>query len=292
METGALVNERQWLERLRRAPSPLIARQLAAAGIRAADFELQDLSRLPSVAPGDLRLERGADGLARQRLADAQAPIRLGTCERAGAAIVVTFTTADLERAAVYGARAFAAAGIERGMKVANTLEGGLETPGSLIVGDALERLGALDVPLGPVRDAASAAAMAQLVRRIGIDVLITSDASGSALLAALAAAPPPSWRGTIWLGPERSPAIVDRWRRRWISLPEISVFLAVECALGALHLDPAVHVELRDGELEWSALGGDAPLLAYRPGLALRIAQQECRCADPRLVVDIADPI
>jgi len=284
------VSDAPWLERVRRSPSPLIARQLAAVGVRAADFEPGHLPRLPTVAPHDLRLRRGGDPIADVRLADAATPVRLGACERAGETIVVTFTAADLDRVASYGARALGAAGVARGMKVANTLDGGIETPGSLILGDALERLGALDVPLGPVRDTAAAQAMARLVDRIGIDVLITSDASGAALVAALEQTPASisSWRGTIWLGAEERRAGADRWWRRWISVPEVSVFLAVECTRGALHLDPDVKAELRDGELCCSALAGDAPLLAYRPGVGLRVSEQTCSCADPRLVVEI----
>jgi hypothetical protein len=289
VETGPLVSVPTWLERLRRSPSALIARQLAAAGIRVEAFRLADLSRIASLGPGDLDLEQCDDPVGSPRLADAPAPIRLGACERSGRTIVVTFTAADLERAAATGARAFAAAGIEPGMKVANTLEGGLETPGSLIVGDALERLRALDVPLGPVRDEKTAKTIAAMIDRLGVDVLIGDARSAGALLRELRAAPPRSWRGTLWLGAERPAEDFGGWWRRWISLPEVSVFLAVECGRGSLHLDPDVHLEMRAGAPRLSSLAGDAPLLAYEAGMPLRAAAQACACGDPRTCVEIA---
>lgn len=289
MAAGAAVTT--WLERVRRAPSSRIVRQLSACGIRPADFELGDLSRIASLRPCDVGLD-GADPVGDARLADAPVPIRLGACERGGHTILVTFSAADLERTAACGARALAAAGIERGMRVANTLEGGLDTPGSLIVGDALERLGALDAPLGPVRDAKSARAMAELFDRTAIDVLIADDASGAALIDALHARPPRAWRGTLWLGAERHAPDGRRWWRRWVSLPELSVFFAVECTRGSLHCDPDVHVEVRPTGLRFSSLSGDAPLFAYDPGIPLRVDPRRCACGDPRPCVETADPI
>ena len=285
MEAATALIDSEWWERVRRNPSPLLARQLAAVNAAPGELRLGDLARLPSLEPGDLDFSRLDDPLAAARLADAARPVRLGACERGGATIIVTFTPNDLERVAAYGARALGAAGIERGMKVANTLEGGLETPGSLILGDALERLGALDVPLGPARDEKAARALAAMVERVAVDVLVLDDATGAALLAELRKHPPRSWRGTLWRGDE-APSGLPGWCRRWISVPEASIFFAVECRSGTLHTDPEVHLEERGQSLRLTSLSGDAPLFAYESGLALRLVRTPCPCGDSRSAV------
>ena len=290
MEAGTALIDSDWWRRVRRSPSPLFARQLAAANVAPAELRLTDLARLPSLQPGDLDFASLEDPLGAPRLADAARPVRLGACERDGATIVVTFTPNDLQRVAEYGARALAAAGVVPGMKVANTLEGGLETPGSLILGDALERLGALDVPLGPARDEKAAKALAAMVDRVAADVLVLDGGTGAALLAELRKHPPHSWQGTLWLGGE-PPSGLPGWCRRWISVPETSIFFAVDCRSGNLHADPEVHLEERGRSLRLTSLAGDAPLFAYDPGLALRLVRAPCPCGDSRIAVTVREP-
>jgi hypothetical protein len=291
VEAATALIDSDWWKRVRRNPSPLLVRQLAAMNATSADVRLTDLARAPSLEPRDLDFSRLDDPVAAPRLADAARPVRLGACERSGATIVVTFTANDLERVAAYGARALAAAGLERGMKVANTLEGGLETPGSLILGDALERLGALDVPLGPAREERAVKALAAMVDRVAADVLVLDGPTGAPLLVELRKHPPRSWRGTVWLGDD-PPTGVPGWCRRWISVPEASVFFAVECRSGTLHADPELHLEEREGSLRLTSLAGDAPLFAYDPGLALRLVRATCPCGDSRSAVALRAPI
>jgi hypothetical protein len=287
------MNAADWWERVRKHPSPLLARQLSAVGLQAADFRPADATRLASLSPRDLELTRLDDPVAAMRLGDAPNPVRLGSCERAGATMVVPFTADDLERIATYGARALGEAGVAAGMRVANTLEGGLETPGSLILGDALERLGALDVPLGPAYDEHAAKALAALTRRIDAQVVIVDGRTGGALVAELRKDPPRSCQGTIWLGVEPPPS-VPGWCRRWISVPEVSIFFAVECRSGSLHVDPDVHVDESARRLRLHSLAGDAPLFGYEPDVPLRRAETPCACGDRRLTVILAraDPI
>jgi hypothetical protein len=283
------VNEPDPLERIRRVPSPLITRQLAAAGISPRELRLEHLAELPPIRPADLDLARLDDPVGELALGDAPRPVRLGSCERGDATILVAFTARDLARTAAYGARALAAAGLAPRMRVANTLEGGLATPGSLVLGDALEALGALDVPLGPVRDAKTAVTIAALVARIDAEILVVDPPSAVALGAALAGNRPASWRGIVWLGADGAPGKEPGWSRRWISLPEISVFFAVDCSVGRLHLDPDVRVEIREGRLRIGTLAGDRPLLAYEPGLRAAVLGDGCACGDPRRVLEPA---
>jgi hypothetical protein len=290
VEARAVVSAAATLARIRSAPSPLLARQLARAGVGAGALRREDLSRLPALRPDDLDLAALGDPVRELALADAPRPVRLGACERGERTIALAFTAADLARAAEYGARALGAAGVRAKARVANTLEGGLATPGSLGLGDALERLGALDVPLGPVRDAKAAGAIADVLRRVRPDVLVLDPESERVL--ERSAGRERSWDGIIALGGEARADAPPRWRRRWISLPEVSVFFAVDCAEQSLHLDPDVEAEARDGWLRVSSLAGDRPLLAYEPGVRATAVRAGCRCGDPRRVLVLPDGV
>ncbi len=274
------------LERLRRFPSPVVRRQVAAAGLDAESFGLEDLAKIAPLAPREIALDRLEDPVGYLRLADAARPVRLGTCVRDGVTIVLAWAGAELASLAEAGVRALARVGVKPGMKVANTLEGGFATPGSLVLGDAVERLGALDVPLGPVREERGAAAIRDLLDRIGADFLVLDADTSSALLPEILRRPPHGWRATLWLGDEAPPAGLPGSVRRWIAVPEVSVFLAIECGRGACHLDPAVRAESSDGRLILTALGGDAPVLRYDCRLPLASLGDSCDCGDPALTI------
>jgi len=94
--------------------------------------------------------------------------------------------------------------------------------------------------------------------------------------------------RGTVWLGAQAAPDLPG-WCRRWISVPETSVFFAVECTSGTLHVDPDVGVAMNGGHLRLHSLGGDAPLFGYEPGLALVPIPAPCVCGDRRLGVMVS---
>ncbi|MGH7860452.1 MAG: hypothetical protein ACREQY_24240 [Candidatus Binatia bacterium] len=273
MATDALI------ERIRRAPSPRIRRQLADAGIDPARFAAGDLSRVAPLDPSSLDLDRLDDPVAELRLADAPPPVRLGTCERAGATIVLTWTGRDLARIAATGAAMLRRAGVAPGMKVANTLEGGFATPGSLALGDAAEALGALDVPLGPAGEENAAAAVLDLLHRIAVDVLVLNAGTAQGLLPLLASRPPRSLRGIVWLGLERPAIELPVPCRRWLSVPEVSVFAAIECERASFHLDPGTLPETIDERLLLTMLAGDAPVLRADAGIPARPLAATCDC-------------
>src|SRR5207253_4511909 len=103
------------------------------------------------------------------------------------------------------GVRLLRRLGVAPGMRVANTLPGALATPGSLLLGDVVEELGALDVPLG---DGPPAAAW-ELVDRVQPDVIVVGEDARAFFAAATAARP--WWRGLVHLrtaqAPVRAPA-------------------------------------------------------------------------------------
>src|SRR5438046_693156 len=80
-------------------------------------------------------------------------PVRLGVSGSGVELLVLAWSAADLARERAAGTRLLTRLGVAPGMRVANTLPGALATPGSLLLGDVVEELGALDVPLGPVDD-------------------------------------------------------------------------------------------------------------------------------------------
>jgi hypothetical protein len=269
------------MERIRRFPSPLIRRQLVRAGIESSLLRVEELERLEAVTPHELSFEPLDDPVGYLRLADAPSPLRLGICDRQAETIVLSWTADDLRRAAASGARAMRAAGILPRMKIANTLDGGFETPGSLILGDAVEALGGLDIPLGPVRDDRSALAAAELLARVGVDVLVASPPTAGPLLSAIERGGARSLAGILWLGPDPPRLNLGCWWRRWIAVPEVAIFTAIECERGRLHLDPSLRGEVENGRVVLTPLVGDAPVLRYDSGLRAGVDASACGCGE-----------
>jgi hypothetical protein len=165
-------------------------------------------------------------------------------------------------------------------MRVANTLPGALVTPGSLLLGDVVEELGALDVPLGVVDSEAAARQAWDLVDRVRPDVLVLADAA--AFFAHAPAASRPWWRGIVWLC-SRSPVPASTgfagWQRSWLAVPEATSFVAAECGSGRLHVDEAVVAEVVDGALVVTALGFEAPPVRYVTDVRAQLATARCAC-------------
>src|SRR5881396_1327927 len=126
-------------------------------------------------------------------------PVRLGVSGSGAELLVLAWSAADLARERAAGTRLLTRLGVAPGMRVANTLPGALATPGSLLLGDVVEELGALDVPLGQV-DAAAARQAWELIDRVTPDVTVLDDASAAPFLAAAPPAERPWWRGIVWL--------------------------------------------------------------------------------------------
>jgi hypothetical protein len=274
------------IERIRRAPSPLLRRALARAKIEPVAFAAADLARLPPIEPAEISLDALDDPVGHLRLADAPPPVRLGTARFGGATVVLSWTARDLARQAEAGARLFRLAGAERGWKIANTLDGGFATPGSLAVGDAVEALGALDVPLGPARDDAAARAAYSLLERVEVDALVFDAASAASLLPLLDERPPRGLRLGLELGVARRPPLSVSVRR-WLSAPGASVFAAVECGSARFHVDPDVRADVEGDRILLSALAGDAPILRFDVAIRGR-AVETCGCGLPGVALEL----
>jgi len=215
-------------------------------------------------------------------------PVRLGVSGSGAELLVLAWSAADLARERAAGTRLFARLGVAPGMRVANTLPGALATPGSLLLGDVVEELGALDVPLGPLEDAASARQAWDLVERVTPDVIVLDDASAATFLAAAPPAERPWWRGIVWL---RVGARVARravppaagfggWQREWLAVPEATSFVAGTCAAGRFHVDEGVVAEVVDETLVLTRRGFEVPLERYATELPARLISGPCGCA------------
>jgi hypothetical protein len=217
------------------------------------------------------------------------APVRVGITGSGPDLLVLTWSAADLARERAAGARLLTRLGVRPGVPVANALPGALATPGSLLLGDVIEEIGALDVPLGPAGDAAAAAAAWALFDRVRPEVLVL-DAGGAALLAAAPPAERPWWRGIVWLRTAtsvpprvRPPAGFGGWQRVWLAVPEATSFVAHTCARGTFHLDEEVRAEVVGAgcarTLVLTALGFESRLLRYVTGLDARLLDGPCAC-------------
>jgi hypothetical protein len=227
--------------------------------------------------------------------------VRAGASGSGPDLLVLTWTAADLARERAAGVRLLGRLGVAPGMRVANTLPGALATPGSLLLGDVVEELRALDVPLGPVGDAGAARQAWELFDRVEADVLVVDAASAGPLFAGAPPAARPWWRGIVRLWPaDAPPPAFAGWQRTWLAVPEATSFVAGECAQRRLHADDGLVVEVVDeagtslpagtaGLLALTPLGPDAPLLRYASGLRGRIAS--CACGGAGTVVDVDRP-
>jgi len=183
-------------------------------------------------------------------------PVRVGITGHGETLLLLGWSERDLARERAVGARIFAQLGIRGQMRIANALPGALATPGALIVGDVDEELGALDVPLGVIETDAAAKVAWELLDRVEVSVLILDPRTAGPLLAAIPPQARPWWNGIVWLcrpgaaeAPPEVPALPG-WRRRWLAVPEVSSFVAGECARGRFHVDAAFEPTVDAGEL------------------------------------------
>jgi hypothetical protein len=244
--------------------------------------------------------------LGTRRPAGAAAPVRVGVTGTGKDLLVLGWSARELARERAAGSRLLSRLGVARGMRVANTLHGALATPGSLLLGDVIEEIGALDVPLGTVDGDASARAAWELVDRVEPQVLVLADAR--AFLAAAPAVARPWWQGVVWLRTDAgSPACevpahagFTGWQRTWLAVPEATSFVAGECAASRLHPDERVVVEVvdpearsqvppgREGTLIVTALDLDAAPARYLTTLIVRTAGDPCDCGVAGVVLDV----
>ncbi len=240
-----------------------------------------------------------------RRPAGAPAPVRVGVTGTGASLLVLSWSPAELARERAAGVRLLERFGLRAGMRVANTLPGALATPGALLLGDVVEELGALDVPLGAVDGEAAARAGWELFDRVEPDVVVVGDP------AFLAAAPPgarPWWRGIVWLRTAAAPVATavppgagfDGWQRTWLAVPEATSFVAGTCAASRFHVDERVLGEVadprtgetlpagRDGTLVLTALDLDAPPIRYASEVPARIAPGPCPCGAAGVTLEV----
>ena len=299
------------LQRIEAAPSRFYAEKLRRSGL-APTPKPAALARLSLTTRDELVRDQLAHlPHGTRRYADAGPPVRAGVNGSGTRLLVLTWTAADLARERAAGARVFTALGVTPGMRVANTLPGGLATPGSLLLGDVMEALGALDIPLGAVSSNVGARAAWELFDRVHPDVLVLDASSAGSLLAA---APPlgrPWWQGIVWLQtdarclgwPALPPAAgFGGWQRTWLAVPEATSFVAHSCPVGRFHPDDAVVVELVDwaddpatpldevAAVALTPLGIDTPVLRYLSDLRARCID-ECACGSAVPGLELTSP-
>lgn len=270
--------------RIQRAPSPFYRQRVAAAGA-------EELAHLPLTTRADLVQDQLAHPPhGSRRFADADHPVRTGITGSGDDLLVLTWSAADLARERKAGARMLGRLAVTAGMRIANTLPGALVTPGSLLLGDVVEDLGGLDVPLGVIESDAAAKQAWDLVDRVQPEVLVLDPIAAPRLLSAASPAARPWWRGIVWLRrgatPMAQPPVSDAtgftgWQRTWLAVPEATSFVAHSCTVGRFHLGDAIVAEIVDGHLALTPLGGDTPLLRYASGVRARLCPSPCACGE-----------
>jgi phenylacetate-coenzyme A ligase PaaK-like adenylate-forming protein len=294
------------LARLRHAPPPFYLHRLTDGG------------HTGTVALIDLALTRREEILQDQlehlphgtrRFADAALPIRVGVTGTGDSLLVISWSAADLFRERAAGARVLRNLGVDAGMRIANTLPGALTTPGSLLLGDVIEDLGALDVPLGSIDTDAAARSAWELVDRVHPQILVLDPSSAPRFFAAATAIARPWWQGIIWLrtgtlgwevvSPHQGVGFTGS-QRTWLAIPEATCFVAHSCAAARLHIDAGVVAEVVDetsgavieddqtGTLVLTPLGLDAPVVRYASGLGARLLPPPCTCGGSGAVLQM----
>lgn len=214
----------------------------------------------------------------------------------------IAWTRADLDREAALGARALRRVGLGPRGRSSDCLAGGLVTPGTLAVADALDALDALALPVGPVTDDAALARVTEVWEIVRPQVLIADARSLAYLERAPSFARPEAV--VALLTPDdadalAAPAVPDVYRI--LAVPQVATWVAGECpAHAGYHLaDDAVLAEVVDaagvplapgepGRLLLTTLARSLTLLRFDTGLGARFDASTCPCGDaaPRIRV------
>lgn len=207
--------------------------------------------------------------------------VRVGVPARDSALEMLVFTTGDLEAEARVGAIALAAAGLAPGGRETNAFAGGLATPGSLVVGDSAQALGALDMPVGPIAAAGPRETAFDFWQRVKPDFAVL-DPAGVRDLAALLAEKKTT-ANEIGI---RAAAVVTDLRDPAPSVPDLGVpttrivglaeafSLLAACDAHGVFVAPGSEVvlEVQDGELLVTTLRHSAALVRYATGVRARL--------------------
>jgi len=254
------------------------------------------MTGLPITERGDLVRSQAAAVPLPGGAANGVAYVRAGVTGTGDDLLVLRWTAADLARERAAGARVLGGFGIRAGMRVANTLAGALVTPGSLLIGDVIDEMGCLDVPLGFTANEAGAKAAWELIDRVQPQVLILDKGSAPALLAAAAAQDRPWLLGIVWLqtasaGDPRCdlPAALgfSGWQRTWLAVPEVSSFVAGQCGASNWHVDEGVEAEIVGEQLVLTPRDADSGLRRFASAVAAR-ELPGCDCQGAGIVLRI----
>lgn len=200
--------------------------------------------------------EQAANGVIRRGAPLNEFPIRAGKTGSGDQLLVLSWTADQLAREIAAGARMFRTLGITSGMRVANTLPGALTTPGALLLGDVIEAIGALDVPLGVTDSPAAAKGAWELVDRVETAVLILDPLTATTLFEAMPPAARAWWQGIIWLRTDATPAAPSvpssftGWQRTWLAVPEVANFTAHATDGKLFVLDESLKGAVAEGRL------------------------------------------
>jgi len=280
-------------------PSEFYRKRLQDAGIDSKDVGIHAWLRLPPTRRAELVDDQLAHPPLGSRALDPNVfAVRAGTTGSGTDLLVLAWTTADLARERAAGVRSLHALGVRPGMRVANTLPGALFTPGSLLLGDVVDELGALDMPLGEITDNRSASSAWKLMQRVQPQVLILRPCDADILFAEAPGDGLSSLQSILWLQTEsawQQPLIASRFTGThgvWLAIPEATSFAAVRCRNGLFHSDSAVIVESSDADgaaVAHTAPGtllittiGDSPLLRYATGMPAAFAACACDWPTP----------
>jgi len=231
------------------------------------------------------RLRLRDEPLLRAALATAAVPHPLPMC----------WSAADLEREAQLGARAFARAGLRARDRTSDCLEGGLVTPGTLAITDALDAIDALALPVGPITNEAALTRAREVWGIVQPQVLITT---GDTFAFLESRSDAPDVTHVLLLTPNEAATLAAPARAnvfRVLSLPIIGTFVAGECsAHDGLHIAEDAFLaevvdgngrELSDGKsgrLLLSTLQRSHAVLRLDTGLRAALDRVACRCGEP----------
>jgi len=237
------------------------------------------------------------------RTAAAGTPVRVGISGSGSDLLVLAWSARDLERERSAGVRLLTQLGLGKGIRVANALPGALTTPGSLLLGDVVQDLGALDVPLGVVDSPVAAKQAWTLIDLVEPAAIVLDTPSALQLFGSAPACRRPWWQGIIWLRVNGegggAPAVPEAagfsgWQRTWLAVPDVTSFLAMSCAAERFHIDARTTVEVVDevtgkriadgrvGELAVTALDMETNVAAYRSGIRGCLNDDACPCGAP----------
>jgi phenylacetate-CoA ligase len=205
------------------------------------------------------------------------------------------WTRADLDAEAGWGARALRRAGLDRRARSSDCLDGGLVTPGTLAISDALDTLDALALPVGPVTSEAALRRAAEVWEIVRPRAII-ADAPSLAFLYEAGSYPRPEVFAVL-LVPGDAAALAAAARPdvcRIFCVPQVCTFTAGECrARDGFHVaEDGVLTEIVDGRgvpqpdrsqgrLLLTTLTRSLALLRFDTGLRAALDRTPCACGE-----------